>query len=69
MEYQVLSVRVKEFTDKQTGEKKTMYQCYIALDDGGVGSAFSARAHDAGDIVALGVRSTRDGGLAVRILD
>lgn len=68
MKLSVLSVKTMEFPDKQTGERRVMWQVYCKDSTGGVGSLFSTQQCADGDQVEVELLANRDGKLMPKIV-
>lgn len=69
MKMQVLSVKEQNFTDKQTGEVRKMWQVYCPDETGAVGSIYSTEPVRAGDQIEVKMLVNRDGRFAAKILN
>lgn len=68
MKMQVLSVKVSEFTDKQTGAKKQMWQIWAPDETGAVGTMYSTEPVSIGDTIEVKLLANRDGKFAAKII-
>ncbi len=67
IEVSVLSVQESEFTNKDTGEKRTMWRVYAADPTGAVGSVWSTEQYFPGDLIRLSLAVNREGRFTARI--
>lgn len=68
MKLSVLSVKPMEFTDKQTGERRTMWQVYCKDSTGGIGSLFSTKECRDFDEIEVELLANREGKLMPKIV-